>query len=450
MSETIGISDIHPYVPRMRIDVETIAKKRVDTNPDLERHFNRALAVTGQKAIRFPAPGEDSATMAAEAAYSLFSVHSGKALANLRYIIVGTETAVDFSKPIAAYVQGMLQRSGLPIPETLTTFQTQHACAGATLGMLSACGLIGMSPYDETGLVIATDIARYETNSTAEITQGAGAAALLIEKNPKLLALDIARSGYCSRDVDDFFRPTNSITAKVKGSYSMECYHASFDDALSDLAARLSMSPADILKSSDFVALHTPFRNMPEMAMKRALQKYCGKDEAAAIAWLTERGFYKAVDQLALIGNAYSASLFLYLAFLLYERYAKLGSDIVGKTILLASYGSGNTMIMMRGTIAPQAPEIIKNWNLEALQNSYIASSFDDYHHWTTSSGHGYGEKVTASNATSRFRLVGIRHDGYREYDHAHITGEPETKNPAQEHLQQSQTIPYRNSSERI
>lgn len=433
----------------MRIDVETIAKKRIDTNPNLERHFARALAVTGQKAIRFPAPGEDSATMAAEAAYSLLSVHSGKALANLRYIIVGTETSVDFSKPIAAYVQGMLQRSGLPVPESLATFQTQHACASATLGMLAACGLVALSSHDESALILATDIARYETNSTAEITQGAGAAALLVEKNPRLISLDVANCGYCSRDVDDFFRPTNSITAKVKGSYSMECYHASFDDALFDLAGKLSMSPRDILESSDFVALHTPFRNMPEMAMKRALQKYCGKDEAASIAWLTERGFYRALDQLALIGNAYSASLFLYLAFLLSDRYAKLGRALAGKSILLASYGSGNTMIMLKGTIAPDASEIISRWNLEALQNSFIPSSFEAYHHWTTSSGHGYGEKVVASKATSRFRLVGIRHDGYREYDHAHIAGESEKENSAQDHMQQSQTLPHRDNSKR-
>ncbi len=99
---------------------------------------------------------------------------------------------------------------------------------------------------------------------------------------------------------------------------------------------------------------------------------------------------------------------------------------------------------MMRGTIAAQAPQIISSWNLEKLQDSYIDASFDDYQHWTTSSGHGYGEKVDANEATSRFRLTGIRHDGYREYDHAHITGDSEKENQAHDRVRKPENIPHR------
>jgi hydroxymethylglutaryl-CoA synthase len=414
----VGIGDIRVYVPRMKMELNELIAKRVAEDANLEKHFNRAKAVTGQRAIRFPAPGEDSATMAAEAAYELMADNSGKALANLRYIAAGTETGVDHSKPLSSYVQGMLQRSGLPVPSSLATFQVQHACAGGTLGVLSVAGMLAASGRDETGLVLATDISRYTLRSTAEITQGAGAAAVLIEANPRLLELDVGSTGYCSRDVDDFFRPLGSVTAKVKGSYSMDCYNQSLEEAFQDHAARSGADPVSLLNDTDFVVLHTPFRNMPEMAMKKLLSSQLGLDEHQAIAWLEERGFYRGVDPIADIGNGYSASLYLFMAFLLKDRYAKLGQDIVGKKLLIASYGSGNIMTVTTAVVAAGAPAIIERWKLDEMMAAGLPASMADYERWAEGTGLGYGERVEASEAASRFRLIGIREDGFREYDH--------------------------------
>jgi hydroxymethylglutaryl-CoA synthase len=62
------------------------------------------------------------------------------------------------------------------------------------------------------------------------------------------------------------------------------------------------------------------------------------------------------VNPIADIGNTYSASMYLFLAFLLRERYEALGEGIVGKRLLLACYGSGNTMIVLSGIVAPASP----------------------------------------------------------------------------------------------
>lgn len=414
----VGIGDIRVYVPKMKIDLTYLAARRIAEDPGLEKHFNRALAVTGQRAIRFPAPGEDSATMAAEAAYELMADNSGKALANLRYLVAGTETGVDHSKPLASYVQGMLQRSGLPVSSALATFQVQHACAAGTLGLMSVAGMLAASGRDETGIVLASDIARYTLRSTAEITQGAAAAAVLLEKNPRLLELDVGSTGYCSNDVDDFFRPLGSVTAKVKGSYSMECYNQSLLDAFQDHAARSGVEPGALLDAADFVVLHAPFRNMPEMAMKKLLVGILGMDEDKARAWLERRGFYRGVDRIADIGNGYSANLYLFMAFLLKDRYRELGKNIVGKKLLIASYGSGNIMAVTTATIAAGAPEVIEHWDLDGMMDAGIQATMADYDRWTEGYGQGYGERVGVSESASRFRLVGIREDGYREYDH--------------------------------
>jgi hydroxymethylglutaryl-CoA synthase len=428
----------------MQIALKDLIDNRIQEDPGLERHFGRAMAVTGQRAIRFPAPGEDSATMAAEAAYGLLANNSGKALAGLRYLAVGTETGLDHSKPLSAYVQGMLQQSGLPVPSSLASFQVQHACAGGTLGMMSIAGMLAASGRDETGLVIATDVARYTLKSTAELTQGAGAAAVLIEKDPRLLELELETVGFCSNDVDDFFRPLGSVTAKVKGSYSMNCYHQSLEEALQDHAQRSGCSPAQILEGSDFVVLHTPFRNMPEMAMKKLLATHLHKDEAAAIAWLEERGFYRGLEPIADIGNSYSASMFIFLMATLKDRYQKLGDAIVGKKFLLASYGSGSIMVVMRATVCPEAPRILDTWKREELPGAGIPASLEQYEHWTRGSGHGYGEKVTASEATSRFRLTGIREDGYREYEHERSGDDGTAENEASRTVHQPGSVQRR------
>ncbi len=436
-----GIGDIRIYVPKMLLRLTDLVAARIAEDQNLERSFGRAMAVTGQRAIRFPAPGEDSATMAAEAAYSLLSDNSGKALAGLRYISVGTETGLDHSKPLSAYVQGMLQQSGLPVPSSLASFQIQHACAGATLGMMSVAGMLAATDRDESGLVIATDIARYTLKSTAEVTQGAGAVAILLEKNPRLLELDLDTIGLCSNDVDDFFRPLGSVTAMVKGSYSMDCYHQSLEEALQDHAARSGSTTAEVLNSSDFVVLHTPFRNMPEMAMKKLLANHLNKDEAASIAWLEERGFYRGIEPIADIGNSYSASLFIFLATLLKDRYNKMGDDIVGKKVLLASYGSGNIMIIMKATVSKEAPRIIAGWNMEEMLGGHILATMAEYDHWTQGVAHGYGDKVRSSEATSQFRLTGVRADGYREYEHERSGNDRAAQEPAPGTVRQGRSV---------
>ena len=218
VSSTVGISDIGLYVPPPVIDLENLVQRRVRLNPRLDRHLERARRVTGQKSIRFPEIWEDSATMAASAIRLLVRQNPGIDLKSVRHLAVGTETGVDHSKPVSAYAHGMLQRAGIELPGTLSSFQVQHACPGGTMALLGVAAMLatGGRPAD-SGIVASSDVARYETESTAEITQGAGAVALHVQNAPRLLELDLATIGYCSADVDDFFRPLGSITARVNG-----------------------------------------------------------------------------------------------------------------------------------------------------------------------------------------------------------------------------------------
>ncbi|MGA2975236.1 MAG: hydroxymethylglutaryl-CoA synthase [Spirochaetia bacterium] len=418
---TIGISDIAIYLPAPGIDLETLVEQRVLLNPRLERHLERACRTTGQKMIRFPEIWEDAATLAAAAVYRLLNQDAALDPKSVRHLAVGTESGVDHAKPISAYVLGMLQRAGRGLPESLTSFQVQHACAGGTIALLSVAGMlaVGGRPGD-TGIVVNTDIARYETESTAEITQGAGAVALHVQASPRLLELDLSGAGFHSLDVDDFFRPLGSTTARVNGSYSMRCYDESLAAAFLDHCARTGETPEHALLNTDYFVLHTPFRNMPESAMEKMFARFLGYNAERARAALAEKSMAAAVDPLARIGNLYTGSLPAALAFLLDDRFRALADRIVGKRILLASYGSGNTMVVIGARIAREAPKVISRWRIDSLFTSARAATFEEYEAWTAGPVQPELHARLMENAVippEAFVLSGIRKDGYREYD---------------------------------
>jgi hydroxymethylglutaryl-CoA synthase len=418
----IGISDIALYVPSPKITLDTIFDTRVKQDPDFERRLRRAIDMTGQKAIRFPDIFEDNATIAANSAKRLLDQNTELNLEKLRYLTVGTETAIDMSKPISAYVEGMLQRAGYELPTKISSFQVQHACAGGTLAMLSVAALLQASPReDESGLVICSDIARYDAPSTAEITQGAGSASLLIEKNPKLVELDLETQGYSSSDVDDFFRPLGSTTAKVKGRYSVQCYHEALDEAMADHAERSGRDLKEIIAETDMFVFHVPFAQMAVNAIKRLLNQHMDMREHEADNFLNARGFYDALEATAQVGNIYTGALYLNLAAQLAENYKLYGRDIVGKKILITSYGSGNTMIVMSGTVSEHAPDLLEKRNIRSQLNHDRVASFDEYNRWISlpSDPEAINSMIQESQLPKElFVLEGIREDGYRQYSY--------------------------------
>jgi hydroxymethylglutaryl-CoA synthase len=416
----VGISDIAFFLPCNCIGIRTIAEHRCTENPELSVHLERAMNTTGQRSLRFPCAREDAATMGAEAALRLLEANPRLPLSSLRFLTVGTETGLDHSKPASAYVQGMLRQAGLALPGSLSSFQVQHACAGGTLALLSVGALLLRGADEgEAGIVICSDIARYESNTTAEITQGAGAAALLVERSPKLLELDLATAGFHSSDVDDFFRPLGSETARVKGAYSVKCYSEGFEEAFLDHCRRRGEQPADVLDSTDFFVLHTPFRNLPEMVMLRLLSRMLGTTAESGREFLRRRGFEASLAAVAEVGNTYTGSLYLCLAATLADRYRELGSRIVGRSVLLASYGSGSTTAVISARVAAGAPQVIAGWNFEGLLAGGRAATWERYAQWMRTNGHG-PDSLTGTESTGshpgRYYLRNLRADGYREY----------------------------------
>ena len=422
----VGIDNIALYVPRQRIPLERLVKHRAENKPALQRALGLAIRNTGQQSIRFPYPWEDTATMGAEAARQLLAHPDGSVeTANhtsrsLRYLAVGTESGLDHAKALASYTEGMLQRSGIAIPPTISTFQVQQACAGGSIALVSIAALLEISAAQEgSGLIICSDIAHYKAGSAAEITQGAGAAALLVSKQPRLIELDLSVLGQASQDVDDFFRPLGTISARVKGRYSVECYHEALRIAFADYCQSLQRPPQELLQEIELFVLHNPFRNMAERALRTLLRQDGGLSPPEIERYLSERGFATAVAPTAKIGNIYSGSLYLSLAFLLKERWRHWGDDIIGKRILMCSYGSGNTMLLISGRVANAAPTLLAEWEIDHIYNDYVDATMEQYQQWMESPfGLPLAAPPPSDISNNHYYLSAIRNDGYREYRH--------------------------------
>ncbi len=419
----IGIDDIAIYLPVPRMRMDSLIESRSISHPELLSVLKKAIDKTGLKSFRFPDPWEDTASLAANAAALVFDRIDPNQIAALRWIASGTETAVDHSKPVSSYVQGMLQEAGYNVGTHLTTFEMKHACAGATAALLSSAAMLGYSGNtDEAALVVCSDISRYEAPSSAELTQGAGAAALMVKRDPRLLEIDLCHQGYFSSNVDDFFRPLGSVTAKVKGQYSMKCYQEALIAAFDDYCHRIKQEPQEVLNSTDYLALHVPFPKMPEVAVSKLFSRVCGRNSRALDQFLDRTGFLDAMYLSRETGNLYTVSLYAYLTALLEQEWNLKGNGIVGKSILIASYGSGNTMIVFKGIIASGAPEVISKWHIKEGLKKYRDADFHEYLNWLARPKDYRVLKNLLEGATpskGMFYLKDFTETGFRLYDRA-------------------------------
>ncbi|XP_060083967.1 hydroxymethylglutaryl-CoA synthase-like [Ylistrum balloti] len=412
--ETVGIDNIGYYIPKPRVPVQLLLEKAFKEYPETFARMQNAVKTTGQKCIRITQSWQDSVCLATESVLDLLQNISLEAL---RFVVSATETSVDASKPISAYIIGILQKVGIRIPSNVSTYQTQHACAGGVISIMQCLGMISSAKRASTALVSMTDIARYEANTTAEITQGAGSVSVYLKKHPRLLSLDIHNVGLYSEDTDDFFRPNNSSTAKVRGQYSMKCYLDSVYNALLDCAESVGKSITEICEETHYFFFHLPFATMSTIALEYIFKRKLKWSLQKIEEFLDNKHIQQASEVISWIGNTYTSSLFFSMGYLLSKQYEAVQESIVGKKVLVLSYGSGNTSMVIPGRVAQQAPEVIQSWSLcDQLQTgndveTQVYSTWMQHHDAIPPN-----EKDLNTIQSKSFYLSRIREDGYRVY----------------------------------
>jgi hydroxymethylglutaryl-CoA synthase len=336
----VGIDAIGLALPPLALDLAALARAR---------GVDPAKYEGGLGTIRTSVPpiDEDTVTLAVRAGRSALT-RAGLAAADIGMCIVGTETAVDHSKPVAAFVHGLLG-----LPTSCRVFETKHACYGATAGLQNALDWIRSgSSRGKKALVIGSDIARYGLRTPGEPTQGAGAVALVVGESPRLVAFDVGAVGTFARDVFDFWRPLYTKDAVVDGHYSVSCYLDSLEGAYRAYVAHAGGDHRSDGPYSDrfgAIVYHVPYGKMAVKA-HRHLRAIDGDPDATASTSF-DRQVASGLALPKLVGNIYTGSLYLALASALTESDEPLD----GREIALFSYGSGSCAEFFTGTVVEGA-----------------------------------------------------------------------------------------------
>ena len=159
-------------------------------------------------------------------------------------IYMGTESALDMAKPTATYAVGMVQdrlspRWGEDFFRNCDVLDMTFACIGATDALQNSLDWVS-NDRERIAIVVASDIAKYELGSTGEYTQGAGAVAMLLRWNPRLLAIRNL-FGTAMESVHDFYKPRRerfTETPVFDGQFSNACYQSRMVEAIDDFRAK--------------------------------------------------------------------------------------------------------------------------------------------------------------------------------------------------------------------
>lgn len=246
------------------------------------------------------------------------------ALPDIGLIAVGTETAVDMSRPLSAWVA-----DGLGLEGAVRSYEVKHACYGGTLALRQALEWkLSGAAQGKAALVLAADVALYAEGDPGEPTQGAGAVAMVID-DARVARIDPISFPW-SEPAFDFWRPVGEAYPRVDGPFSLDCYKRA---AANCFAAMVGDRDADsVIDGLAAMCFHVPFPKMVKKAVAEV---------GARFGWDAERVAQIFADKVdptmtwnRLCGNAYTASLWIAVA-------SALRGLPAGERLAAFSYGSG-------------------------------------------------------------------------------------------------------------
>jgi len=406
-----GIDDIAIYIPQLYVEASDFARERGLDPVKLERGLG-----IGQMAI--VDTNQDPACLASNACLKIMQKNK-LTPDQIGRLYVATESSFDESKAMNSYVIGMLEQVyGEETFGHCGGIECKFACVSGSYALYDNTNWIRAGESeDKHALVVVSDIAKYDLGSSGEVTQGAGAIAMLLNEKPRLLEFDPKVTSTSIKNEYDFYRPFGKETPIVHGQYSNLLYLIQVKNALSDYKRKAKNTgliklneDETILDHIDYLNMHLPYSNMGKKALAylarhewRTLPRWnkiiedikmdepIPKDPRGTIESVLADAEFMAKDhqftklftntseylelyesKLAssliaskMIGNLYTASLYLGFRSNLEFEYQK-GVDLKGKRIGFCSYGSGASAMIFSGVIQPEYEQVVKDMNLEA------------------------------------------------------------------------------------
>ncbi|KAJ4954837.1 hypothetical protein NE237_011620 [Protea cynaroides] len=326
----------------------------------------------GQDCMAFCSELEDVISMSLTAVTSLLEKY-GIDPNQIGRLEVGSETVIDKSKSIKTFLMQIFEGCGNTDIEGV---DSTNACYGGTAALFNCVNWVESSSWDgRYGIVVCTDSAVY-ADGPARPTGGAAAIAMLIGPNAPIAFESKCRASHMSHAYD-FYKPNlASEYPVVDGKLSQTCYLMALDSCYKrfcDRFEKLEGKPFSICDAESFV-FHSPYNKLVQKSFSRlyfndflrnaSSVEEPAKEKLAPFSALTgdesyqSRDLEKASQQAAKnlydmkvqpttllpkqVGNMYTASLYAAFASLIHNKH----SSLVGKRVIIFSYGSGLTATM--------------------------------------------------------------------------------------------------------
>jgi hydroxymethylglutaryl-CoA synthase len=293
VKQRIGIEAISFYTPKVYLDLADLAVAR-------QIDVNKYKIGIGQEKMSLIEPFEDIVTMAAEASFEIIKPY----IHDIDLLLFATESGVDFSKAAGIYLHQLLG-----LQPQCRVLEIKQACYAATGALQLAKDYVATHP-NKKALVVSSDVAWYGFNTPGEVTQGAGAIAMIVSSNPKIAFIE--EGSFSVTNIEDFYRPSYYETPIVDGKLSIRSYK----ELLEKVAPE---------KALDYVCFHMPFATMSNKANESLSYPITESSLTLAKLWNKE------------VGNIYNGSLYLSLLSLLHSDQVNLNQQTIG----MFSYGSG-------------------------------------------------------------------------------------------------------------
>lgn len=389
----VGIDSIAFDIPKLYLPIKTLAENR-----NIEA--DKLIKGLGLQKMSFPDSNQDVVTFATNAVYKLIKQENINPK-DIARIYVGTESGVDSSKPVASYITTLLEQEfGDGSFRYCDTLDMTFACIGAVDALQTTLDFIRLNP-NKKAIVVATDNAKYDLNSTGEYTQGAGAIAMLITKNPRVLAFS-KEVGISSQGVFDFFKPRryfsknellntndnpewNGILEEeiafykeqpvFDGQYSNQCYINRTSEAYFQYK-EISNQTEKLFENWENILMHLPYCFQARRTFVEIFAKENNLyDDIKVVAKSPEylefinKTIFPSEIASGQIGNMYTGSIFLGMLST-FCFHLQNEAELINKKFGFIAYGSGSKSKVFEAEVQPEWQSVISKVQLfESLKN---------------------------------------------------------------------------------
>eukprot|EP00164_Ancoracysta_twista_P000386 GFYU01000527.1.p2 GENE.GFYU01000527.1~~GFYU01000527.1.p2 ORF type:complete len:464 (+),score=177.94 GFYU01000527.1:117-1508(+) len=422
-ASNVGIIGMEMYIPKQYV-----------SQTELEKHdgvtAGKYTIGLGQTNMAFCADNEDINSIALTVVKSLMTKYnvSPKKVGRLE---VGTETLIDKSKAVKTVLMQLFTESG---NSDIDGVDVTNACYGGTQALLNSIAWMESTAWDgRYAIVVAADIAVYGAGN-ARPTGGAGAIAMLIGPEAPIV-LERGMRAFHMEHQYDFYKPNlSSEYPTVDGQLSIQCYLRALDKTYQSICDKHKRRTGETFSfdSFDYAAFHTPFNKLviksfgrlkynefmrnPDQECFQDVQQfrdldpsetYTNRELEQAFVKVSADDFKQKVAPSTTVskqmGNIYTGSVYGSLISVISNK----AHDLVGKRVLVFSYGSGFASCMYTIKVRAPVTSIAEKANILARLESRTQVSPPDFEACLTQKEKIYGKPSFVPSASTNTLFPG-------------------------------------------